>query len=189
MFLAGVAGLLVACGGNTGSRGVPAPASEAPDNGTPPDAGLPSHGTDAGTTPDAGGGPGTPDGGEPDGSPPPQTRLCAPTAGEPRWVLEAEPISATVTCTTGHAAPDTRFAVDNLPPDAHFEYRGATSSVFPKRSHTLKFPDEDLFSEPVFGNGFKNRKHVGLYTVADHVNKRLMAAHGIDKDADAFRAA
>jgi len=113
------------------------------------------------------------------------------------------------------------------------KYRGATSSVFPKRSFTFKFPDEDLFSEPVFGDGFKDKKrlvlittfndnsyvrarlafdlwnrmapdHVklrtysavvyvnnrfmGLYTVADHVDKRLMAAHGISKDADLFKA-
>ncbi|WP_434345381.1 CotH kinase family protein [Myxococcus virescens] len=327
LFLAGVAGLVVACGGDSGSRGIPDPASEPPDNGTLPDAGLPSNSTDGGATPDAGTGPGTPDGGEPDGGPPPQTNLCAPTAGEPRWVLEGEPISATVTCTTGHAAPDTRFIVDNLPPGARFDaatgtlswtpgkdqaavwhltlreestgetgtlkvgvaenesapgnvpivdpaayteefglpvfhlsyeggltaggyrpvqlvyrgqrfdleakYRGATSSVFPKRSLTLKFPDENLFTEPVFGNGFEDRKrvvlittfndnsymrsrlafdvwsrmspghihlrtysavlyannkYVGLYTAADHVNKRLMAAHGIDKDADAFKA-
>ncbi|QDE89262.1 hypothetical protein BHS06_10015 [Myxococcus xanthus] len=106
--------------------------------------------------------------------------------------------------------------------------RGATSSVFPKRSRTLKFPDENLFSEPVFGNGFEDRKrvvlittfndnsymrsrlafdvwsrmspghihlrtfsavlyannqYVGLYTAADHVNKCLLAAHGISSAA------
>lgn len=117
--------------------------------------------------------------------------------------------------------------------DIEAKYRGATSSVFPKRSLTLKFPDEDLFSEPVFGDGFTNRKRVvlittfndnsylrarlafdlwsrmspehirirtfsavvyanneyrGLYTVADHVNKRLMAAHGMSKDSDLFKA-
>ncbi|MFP2962581.1 CotH kinase family protein [Myxococcus sp. 1LA] len=327
LFLVGVAGLLVACGGDSGSRGVQDPSNDSPDSGARPDAGLPPTDSDGGTTPDGGTGPGTPDAGEPDGGPPPQSNRCEPTAGEPQWVLEGEPVSATVTCATGHSAPDTRFAVDNLPPGARFDvttgtlswtpgkdqasvwnltlreestgetgtlkvgvaenesapgnvpivdpaayteeyglpvfhlsfegrltaggyrpvqlvyrgqrfdleakYRGATSSVFPKRSLTLKFPDEDLFSEPVFGNGFTDRKrvvlittfndnsylrsrlafdvwsrmspghihlrtysavlyvnnaYVGLYTVADHVNKRLMAAHGVDKDADAFKA-
>ncbi len=113
------------------------------------------------------------------------------------------------------------------------KYRGATSSVFPKRSLTLKFPDEDLFNEPVFGGGFTDRKRVvlittfndnsylrsrlafdlwnrmdpahvqirtfsavlyvnnryrGMYTVADHINKRLLAAHGLSKDSDLFKA-
>ena len=113
------------------------------------------------------------------------------------------------------------------------QYRGATSSVFPKRSLTFKFKDEDLFNEPVFGDGFKDKKRVvlittfndnsylrarlafdlwnrmapdhvkirtysavlymngrfmGIYTAADHVSKRLMAAHGISKDADLFKA-
>ncbi len=113
------------------------------------------------------------------------------------------------------------------------QYRGATSSVFPKRSLTFKFKDEDLFSEPVFGGGFEDKKRVvlittfndnsyvrarlafdlwnrmapdhvqirtysavlymnnrfmGVYTVADHVDKRLMAAHGLSKDADLFKA-
>ncbi|MGE6758857.1 CotH kinase family protein [Corallococcus interemptor] len=44
------------------------------------------------------------------------------------------------------------------------KYRGATSSVFPKRSLTLKFAEDDLFSEPVFGDGFKDRKRVVLIT-------------------------
>ncbi|WP_426750482.1 CotH kinase family protein [Myxococcus sp. Y35] len=327
-FLAGFAGLVVACGGASSDAEAPGPASESPDTGNRPDAGLPPPGGDDGGTPDAGPPDGTPDGGAPDGGPPPeQPTVCAPTAGEARWVLEGEPVSATVTCGTGHAAAGLRFAVDNLPPGAHFDettgtlswtpgkdqaavwhltlreqttgetgtlkvgvaenesapgnvpivdpaayteefglpvfhlsyegkltagghrpvqlvyrgkrfnleakYRGATSSVFPKRSLTLKFPDEDLFSEPVFGNGFKDRKrvvlittfndnsylrsrlafdvwsrmspahihirtysavlyanneYVGLFTVADHVNKRLVAAHGLDKDSDVFKA-
>ncbi|WP_223740300.1 CotH kinase family protein [Corallococcus sp. AS-1-12] len=113
------------------------------------------------------------------------------------------------------------------------KYRGATSSVFPKRSLTLKFAEDDLFSEPVFGDGFKDRKRVvlittfndnsylrsrlafdlwnrlspnavrirtfsvvvyannkyrGLYTAADHVDKRLMEWNGIDDDSDLFKA-
>nr|WP_281404557.1 CotH kinase family protein [Pyxidicoccus fallax] len=44
------------------------------------------------------------------------------------------------------------------------QYRGATSSVFPKRSLTFKFKDEDLFNEPVYGDGFLNRKRVVLIT-------------------------
>ncbi|WP_338867659.1 CotH kinase family protein [Myxococcus stipitatus] len=42
------------------------------------------------------------------------------------------------------------------------KYRGATSGAFPKRSLTLEFPDEDLFNEPVFGDGFLKRKRVAL---------------------------
>ena len=269
-----------------------------------------------------------PDAGVPDAGPPPiQTRICVPTAGEPRWVQEGEPVSATVKCDTGHTGPGVRFTVDSLPAGASFDeatatlrwtptraqaavwnltlrerstnetgtlkvgvapnivthdkvefadpaayteeyglpvfhlsfegsltsgdyrpaqlvyrgrrfdieakYRGATSSVFPKRSLTFKFKDEDLFSEPVYGDGFVDKKrlvlittfndnsyvrarlafdlwnrmapdHVklrtysavlyvnnrfmGLYTVADHVDKRLMAAHGISKEADLFKA-
>ncbi|RKH68389.1 hypothetical protein D7W81_12685 [Corallococcus aberystwythensis] len=113
------------------------------------------------------------------------------------------------------------------------KYRGATSSVFPKRSLTLKFAEDDLFSEPVFGDGFKDRKRVvlittfndnsylrsrlafdlwnklspdavrirtfsvvvyannkfrGLYTAADHVDKRLMEWNGIDDDSDLYKA-
>ncbi|MDC0710632.1 CotH kinase family protein [Stigmatella sp. ncwal1] len=261
-------------------------------------------------------------------TPGPAPTVCAPTAGEARWVLEGEPLSVKVACGTGHSAPGLRFAVENLPPGASFDaasgtlswtpgkdqaavwnlllkeqstgeagtlkvgvaenknapgnvpivnpaayteeyglpvlhlthdergltageyrpvqilyrgraysieakFRGATSSVFPKRSLTLKFPDEDLFNEPVFGGGFTDRKRVvlittfndnsylrsrlafdlwnrmdpahvqirtfsavlyvnnrykGLYTVADHINKRLMAAHGLSKDSDLFKA-
>lgn len=332
--VAWVAGLLVACGSSSGSsaggagpvdeapRGPPTAAS--PDAGGMPPPGPPGSGTPDAGVPDAG----TPPPGAPDAGPPPvQSTRCAPTAGEPRWVQEGEPVSATVTCGTGHTGPAVRFVVDGLPPGASFDeatatlrwtptraqaavwnltlrerstgetgtlkvgvapdivasdrvqfadpaayteeyglpvfhlsfeggltaggyrpvqlvyrgrryqleakYRGATSSVFPKRSLTLKFPDEDLFSEPVFGDGFVDKKRVvlitpfndnsylrsrlafdvwnrmapdhvkirtfsavvymnnrfmGLYTVADHVNKRLMAAHGISQDADLFKA-
>ncbi|RKG71547.1 hypothetical protein D7V80_01480 [Corallococcus sp. CA054B] len=113
------------------------------------------------------------------------------------------------------------------------KFRGATSSVFPKRSMTFKFAEDDLFSEPVFGDGFKDRKRVvlittfndnsylrsrlafdlwhrlspnavrirtfsvvvyannkyrGLYTAADHADKRLMEWNGIDDDSDLFKA-
>ncbi|NVJ20428.1 CotH kinase family protein [Myxococcus sp. AM011] len=44
------------------------------------------------------------------------------------------------------------------------KYRGATSGAFPKRSFTLEFPDEDLFNEPVFGDGFLKKKRVALVT-------------------------
>ena len=45
------------------------------------------------------------------------------------------------------------------------KYRGATSSVFPKRSLTLKFPEEALFSEPTLSGGeFKNRRRLVLIT-------------------------
>lgn len=48
--------------------------------------------------------------------------------------------------------------------DIEAQFRGATSSVFPKRSLTFKFKDEDLFNEPVYGDGFLNRKRVVLIT-------------------------
>ncbi len=254
MFLAGVAGLVVACAGGSSGPSALGPDNEPPDTGGSPDAGLPPGGADDGGTPDGGPPPGTPDG----GPPPEQNTVCGPTAGEARWVLEGEPVSATVTCGTGHTAAGLRFVVDNLPPGAQFDaatgalswtpgkdqaavwnltlreettgetgtlkvgvadnesapgnvpitdpaayteeyglpvfhlsfegsltaggyrpvqlvyrgkrfdleakYRGATSSVFPKRSMTLKFPDEDLFSEPVFGNGYEDRKRVVLIT-------------------------
>ncbi|WP_241758571.1 CotH kinase family protein [Pyxidicoccus parkwayensis] len=305
----------------------PAPDSGQPDAGSP----LPEEGTDSGTpdaSVDAGTPPGETDAGTPDaGTPPPKPTVCAPTAGDARWVQEGETVTATVTCGTGLTGADVRFTVDNLPANASFDaatatlrwtptrtqaavwnlvlresstgetgtlkvgvapnivasdkvtfsdaatyteeyglpvfhlsfdgsltsggyrpaqivyrgrryeieaqYRGATSSVFPKRSLTFKFKDEDLFSEPAFGDGFKDRKRVvlitsfndnsylrprlafdlwnrmaedhvkihtfsavlymngrfmGVYTVADHVDKRLMAAHGISKDADLFKA-
>ncbi|WP_309242978.1 CotH kinase family protein [Hyalangium versicolor] len=45
------------------------------------------------------------------------------------------------------------------------KYRGATSSVFPKRSLTFKFPDDDLFNEPIqAGGSFQARKRVVLIT-------------------------
>ncbi len=44
------------------------------------------------------------------------------------------------------------------------KYRGATSSVFPKRSFTLKFPETSLFDEPVFGGDFKGLKKLVLVT-------------------------
>jgi len=44
------------------------------------------------------------------------------------------------------------------------QYRGATSSVFPKRSLTFKFPNTDLFNEPSQADGFTGRKRVVLIT-------------------------
>jgi len=184
--------------------------------------------------------------------------VCAPTAGEPRWVLEGEALSVPVRCGTGNTAPTLRFDMDALPAGAAFDeatatlrwtpakdqaavwklvlrehttgetgtltvgvvdndalpgkvpiadplayteeyglpvfhlyypnppnltsgsyrpaqlvyrgrrydieakFRGATSGAFPKRSFTLKFKDEDLFSEPVLGDGFLDRKRVAL---------------------------
>lgn len=292
----------VACGGGGAGGGAVAPPELPIESPAPaPDAGSGSE-----TAPDAG--------------PAPVTRQCNPTAGEARWVLEGEALSATVTCATG--ASGMRFAVDNLPPGASWDeasatlrwrpasdqaavwnltlrelgtgetgsleigvvenggakivdpakyteeyglpvvhlfyegdlsaggfkpadvvyrgkryaaeakFRGATSSTFPKRSMTLKFPDEDLFDEPVFGGPFLDRKRVvlispfndnsyfrsrlafdlwnrmapahvrihtysavvyrngnyqGVFTVADQVHKRMLAAHGMDKDADLFK--
>lgn len=321
VLLACIACLTVACGGSDGTPSDgPGSLTEAPGPTPSPGNGQPAAGgTSPGDTDS-----GTPDAGTP---PPPKPTVCGPTAGDARWVQEGEPVTATVTCGTGHSAADVRFTVDNLPRGASFDeatatlrwtptraqsavwnlvlhekstgetgtlkvgvapntqvsdkvefadpttyteeyglpvfhlsfegtltsggyrpaqlvyrgrrfaieaqYRGATSSVFPKRSLTFKFKDEDLFNEPVFGDGFVNKKRVvlittfndnsylrprlafdlwnrmapdhvkvrtysavvyvnnrfmGLYTVADHVDKRLMAAHGISKDADLFKA-
>lgn len=44
------------------------------------------------------------------------------------------------------------------------KYRGATSSVFPKRSLTFKFPENDLFNEPSQGHGFTGRRKLVLIT-------------------------
>lgn len=322
---------MVACGGDTvpptgagpdvpnnpgGNGGPDAGLQDRPDAGTGQggtDAGTLQGGTDAGTQPDAGTAP----------------QVCAPTAGDTRWVLEGEPFSAQVRCGTNLTGPTLRFGVKNLPAGATFDestatlrwtpalnqgavwmltleekttgetgtlkvgvanndaapgkvpivdpvtyteeyglpvvhlffdkevgltagfyrpaevvyrghrftmeakYRGATSSVFPKRSLTFKFAEDDLFSEPVFGDGFKDRKRVvlitpfndnsylrsrlafdlwnklapdavrirtfsvvvyanneyrGLYTAADHVDKRLMGFNGLEKDSDLFKA-
>lgn len=321
--LAGLACLaLVACGGGEDPR---APTTGAPSDATF-DAGVVDGGThaqaDAGTEAPSDAGTVTPDAGT-------APQVCAPTAGDTRWVLEGEAFSAQVRCATGLAEAGLRFGVRNLPPGATFDastatlrwtpslsqgavwmlsleerttgetgtlkvgvannddapgkvdivdpvayteeyglpvvhlffdpavgltaggyrpaevvyrghrytieakYRGATSSVFPKRSLTFKFAEDDLFSEPVFGDGFKDRKRVvlittfndnsymrsrlafdlwhrlspdavrirtfsvvvyannkyrGLYTAADHVDKRLMEWNGIDDDSDLFKA-
>ncbi|WP_171438315.1 CotH kinase family protein [Corallococcus exercitus] len=334
--LAGVACLaLVACGGG-GDTQAPTPGTPSgtatDDTGTEsrPDAGTVDGGTqpssDAGTGSPSDAGTGTPDAGSTDAGTAPLT--CAPTAGDTRWVLEGEALTAKVTCATGYTAAGLRFGVKNLPAGATFDessatlrwtpalnqgavwmltleerttgetgtlkvgvanndnapgkvdivdpvayteeyglpvvhlffdpdvgltaggyrpaevvyrghrytieakYRGATSSVFPKRSLTFKFAEDDLFSEPVFGDGFKDRKRVvlittfndnsylrsrlafdlwnrlspnavrirtfsvvvyankkfrGLYTAADHVDKRLMEWNGIDDDSDLFK--
>ncbi|MBF5045883.1 hypothetical protein FGE12_25965 [Aggregicoccus sp. 17bor-14] len=277
------------------------------------------------SAPDAGSGQQTPDGGPPDAGPVEEAHRCDPTAGEARWVLEGEPVSATVSCATGLTGAAVRFSITHLPAGATWDaasatlhwtptrdqaavylltlreestgetgtlkvgvadnggakvadpmtyteelglpvvhlffdaatglsaggyrpvqvvyrghrytaeaqYRGATSSTFPKRSLTLKFPDGDLFNEPVFGDGFTDRKRVvlvttfnensylrsrlafdlwnrmspehvqihtysavlymngsykGLFTVADHVDKRMLQGVGMDKDSDLFKA-
>ncbi len=44
------------------------------------------------------------------------------------------------------------------------KYRGATSSIFPKRNYTLKFTEEDPFNEPDRAGGFTGRRRVVLIT-------------------------
>jgi hypothetical protein len=44
------------------------------------------------------------------------------------------------------------------------KYRGATSSVFPKRNYVFKFPEEDAFHEPDRAGGFTGRRRVVLIT-------------------------
>jgi len=44
------------------------------------------------------------------------------------------------------------------------KYRGATSSVFPKRNYVFKFPEEDPFHEPDRAGGFTGRRRVVLIT-------------------------
>lgn len=51
---------------------------------------------------------------------------------------------------------------------AEAKYRGATSSIFPKRNYTLKFAKEDPFNEPeAAGGSFKNKRNVVLITSFD----------------------
>lgn len=111
--------------------------------------------------------------------------------------------------------------------------RGDTSAKFPKRSYTLKFPEEAPFDEPALAGGFSGRRKVvlispfndnsylrsrvafelwnrmssahipvktysavvylngrywGLYTVADHLNRHLLASHGLDGEGDLYKA-
>lgn len=113
------------------------------------------------------------------------------------------------------------------------KYRGNTSSAFPKRSYTLKFPAHAPFEEPSLAGGFTGRRKVvlispfndnsylrsrlaftlwnrmapehiqvktysavvylngrywGLYTVADHVDRHMLAAHGLDPAGELFKA-
>ncbi|HYH97715.1 CotH kinase family protein [Hyalangium sp.] len=44
------------------------------------------------------------------------------------------------------------------------QYRGATSSVLPNRGLTFKFPENDLFSEPLRAGGFTGRRRLVLIT-------------------------
>ncbi len=47
---------------------------------------------------------------------------------------------------------------------AEAKYRGATSSIFPKRNYTFKFSEEDPFNEPEFAGGFTGRRKLVLIT-------------------------
>lgn len=47
---------------------------------------------------------------------------------------------------------------------AEAKYRGATSSIFPKRNYTLKFAKEDPFNEPELAGGFTGRRNMVLIT-------------------------
>ncbi|MCP3141514.1 CotH kinase family protein [Pyxidicoccus xibeiensis] len=116
---------------------------------------------------------------------------------------------------------------------AEGKLRGSSSLAFPKNSYTVKFTEEDPFSEPELGNGFTQRRSLvlinnfndnsylrarlgfelwgrlspeslqvktfsavvfldgayhGLYTVADHVNKHLMAAQGLSRNGNLYKA-
>jgi hypothetical protein len=111
--------------------------------------------------------------------------------------------------------------------------RGDTSAKFPKRSYTLKFPEDAPFDEPSLAGGFTGRRKVvlispfndnsylrsrlafelwnrmspdhipvktysavvylngrywGLYTVADHLNRHLLAEYGLDGAGDLYKA-
>lgn len=111
--------------------------------------------------------------------------------------------------------------------------RGATSATFPKRSYTLKFPEDALFDEPSLAGRFTGRRklvlispfndnsylrnrlaftlwnrmspeHIpiqtysavvylngrywGLYTVADHPDRHLLADRGLDAEGDLYKA-
>jgi hypothetical protein len=47
---------------------------------------------------------------------------------------------------------------------AEAKYRGATSSIFPKRNYTFKFAEEDPFNEPELAGGFTGRRNLVLIT-------------------------
>ncbi|WNG54137.1 hypothetical protein F0U59_04505 [Archangium gephyra] len=47
---------------------------------------------------------------------------------------------------------------------AEAKYRGATSSIFPKRNYTFKFDKEDPFNEPELAGGFTGRRNLVLIT-------------------------
>ncbi|AKI99735.1 CotH protein [Archangium gephyra] len=47
---------------------------------------------------------------------------------------------------------------------AEAKYRGATSSIFPKRNYTFKFDKEDPFNEPELAGGFSGRRNLVLIT-------------------------
>ncbi len=47
---------------------------------------------------------------------------------------------------------------------AEAKYRGATSSIFPKRNYTFKFSEEDPFNEPHLAGGFTGRRNLVLIT-------------------------
>lgn len=47
---------------------------------------------------------------------------------------------------------------------AEAKYRGATSSIFPKRNYTFKFAKEDPFNEPELASGFTGRRKLVLIT-------------------------
>lgn len=56
------------------------------------------------------------------------------------------------------------------------KYRGATSSLYPKRSFTLKFTKDDKFSEAAFAGGFTKKRKIVLTTTFDdnsYVRQRL----------------
>lgn len=59
---------------------------------------------------------------------------------------------------------------------AQAKKRGSSSLDFPKNSYTVKFPDTDLFNEPVFGDGFTGRHSLALinnFNDNSHLRGRL----------------
>jgi spore coat protein CotH len=56
------------------------------------------------------------------------------------------------------------------------KFRGASSFGYPKKSLTLKFPNEDRFQEPLLGGGFVHKRKVTLTTTFDdnsYIRQRL----------------
>lgn len=94
---------------------------------------------------------------------PGNVRELDPTTYTEEYGLPVMHLSFTGTLTAGEYRPvqliyrGHRYSIEA-------KYRGATSSIFPKRNYTLKFTEEDPFNEPDLAGGFTGRRRVVLIT-------------------------